>query len=74
MAVCVVGALLNLALVKRRGISAALLSAAFVVLGFTIELYRLGSSKVLIGLGSVAVIGLVIGDFFFRQPPSGSRP
>lgn len=66
MGLCALGALFNLALIKRRGVNALILSLSFVVLGFTLQLYRMGGLTALSGTGFAAVIVLLIADFVLR--------
>jgi len=71
--ICALGAVMNLAMIKRRGTSAILLSLAFLFLGVTMELYRSMQSKVLTGIGSLAVVALLLADAAFRQSNPRSK-
>lgn len=69
--VCALGAIMNAFLVRRRGLSAGLLAVAFIVLGFTIQLYRSGSPLSVIYGGAACVVSLLIVDFVTRAGRQG---
>ncbi len=66
IAVCVVGALLNIAMYKRRGVSALLLASAFVLLGGCLEMYRAHAPQPLIVIGGVGVWALLMVDLYLK--------
>jgi len=66
MAVCVLGSLLNLSKVNKRGLSAYLMSAAFLTLGTTIFLFKSQVSQTYIAIGAMATAGLLVGDAYWR--------
>ena len=66
-AVAAAGAILNLLRLKKRGNSALLLAAAFVVLGVLLWLVKLNANQTLIGLAGALLVGLLIGDIVVRS-------
>lgn len=65
-ALCGGMSVLNIVLVKRRGTTALVLSAAFLVLGFSIFAYRSQGVSTGVIAGGVIVIALLIVDFVLR--------
>lgn len=66
MGVCVLGSLLNLSKVKSRGLSAYLMSAAFLSLGATIFLYKNQVPQIFVTAGGIVTLGLLVGDAYYR--------
>lgn len=71
--VCAVMAVVNLFLIRRRGVSAGLLALAFLGLAATIFLYRLGFSQPIVIGSGVVVFLLLLGDFVLRAPNQTRR-
>ena len=72
-AICAVFSIFNLAMVKRRGTSSYLMSAAFIAMGATILVYgRQGASPLAI-TGGISVLLLLGVDFWLRAPNQQTR-
>lgn len=65
--VCLVGVLMNLVQIKRRGANAKVMATAFLVLGGSIQLYRVSGPSPLFYVGVAIVLFLVFADFAMRQ-------
>ncbi|HVT13256.1 MAG TPA: hypothetical protein VHE55_13405 [Fimbriimonadaceae bacterium] len=66
MAICAFGALLNLLFLKRRGNSAFILSAAFLVMGAILWMIKTHASQTLVTLAGILLAGLLIADIAIR--------
>ena len=64
--VCALGTLLNLAFVRKRGLSAILMALSFLFFGFAVTTYRLGFSIVLVVALAVLVFACLVADFVVR--------
>lgn len=64
--ICAAGAVLNLAFIGRRGVSAMLLAAAFLVLAGLIWIVKIHASQVLIVVCAILLIALLASDFALR--------
>lgn len=64
--ICAAMALVNLARLKSRGISAVLLAAAFLVFGATVFAYSSAMPTPVIAVGGVIVFALLAADMFFK--------
>ena len=72
--VCVFGLLLNLAMLKKRGRSAALLAGSFSVFGIMLLLSYLSAPLVFIYPLGAVVLGLLLYDASLRIKKAGERP
>jgi high-affinity Fe2+/Pb2+ permease len=61
--ICAFGAMLNLGKLQSRGPAAGYLIAAFIALGITVYLIRLGVNQYFIDAGGAVVFGLLGADF-----------
>ncbi|MGV3615867.1 MAG: hypothetical protein ACO1SV_11080 [Fimbriimonas sp.] len=73
VAICAALALINLALIKRRGTSSIVLSLAFLVMGGTVLAYGQQGMSTLVTLGGVVVFLLLAADFVLRAPNQQKR-
>ena len=64
--ICAIMALVNLARLKKRGTSAILLAAAFLVLGGTVYAYTANLPMPLVAVGGVIVFLLLAADMVLR--------
>jgi hypothetical protein len=66
MLLCAVMVVVNLLLVKRRGLSGYLLACAFLAFGATLYAYRTGQSTTVLSAGALVVGLLLAADFYYR--------
>jgi hypothetical protein len=64
--VCALGSLLNLAMVRKRGVNAILMALSFLLLGFSVTLYRIGAPTPLVAISGTLVFVALIADFVLR--------
>ena len=71
--VCAAGALLNLAMVKKRGLNAILMAISFLLLGLAVTMYRIGAPSFVVAGVGVLFFGTLIAEFLIRAKNQGSR-
>lgn len=64
---CIVGAIVNLVQLKRRGANAKVMALAFLVLGGSVQAYRVSGPSPVFYIGVAAVLCLLFADFAMRQ-------
>lgn len=64
---CVVMAVVNALLYKRRGVNALLLAGAFLALAGTLRLLLIGASNMVVGAAAFVLVALLVADFLLRS-------